>query len=176
MKWWKWLSLLHNFIPLSFNSGPVQVQILLAACHRFAMVRISDNGCGWKRLLSVKHSTKIIHHHYHLFKFQEFINDLEKIFHWQKQNFAPTGNFANTTEVLTQGKALLILLLFYLQMIMMPISSQKDNQGYRKSAATKESTLFKKIVLKFWNPKFNNLCKIAFIYFTNINLLEFGGQ
>ena len=46
---------------------------------------------------------------------------------------------------------------------MMPISSQKDNQGYRKSAAAKESTLFKKIVLKFWNPKFNNLCKIAFI-------------
>ena len=32
---------------------------------------------------------------------------------------------------------------------MMPISSQKDNQGYRKSAATKESTLFEKIVLKF---------------------------
>ena len=43
-----WLSLLHNFIQLSLNSGSAQVQILLAACRRFAMVRISDNGPGWK--------------------------------------------------------------------------------------------------------------------------------
>ena len=33
---------LHNFIQQS------EVQILLAACRRFAMVRISDNGPGWK--------------------------------------------------------------------------------------------------------------------------------
>ena len=43
-----WLSLLHNLIQLSLNSGSVQVQSLLAACWRFAMVRISDNGPGWK--------------------------------------------------------------------------------------------------------------------------------
>ena len=43
-----WLSLLHNFILGSLNSGSGQVQILLAACRRFAMVRISDNGPDWK--------------------------------------------------------------------------------------------------------------------------------
>ena len=42
-----WLSLLHNFIQQSLNSGSAQVQILLAACRRFEMVRISDNGPGW---------------------------------------------------------------------------------------------------------------------------------
>ena len=41
----QWLSLLHNFIQLSLNSGSAQVQTL---CRRFAMVRISDNGPGWK--------------------------------------------------------------------------------------------------------------------------------
>ena len=44
----KWLSLLHNSIQLSPNLGSAQVQILLAACRRFAMVRISDNDTGWK--------------------------------------------------------------------------------------------------------------------------------
>ena len=44
----QWLLLLHNFIQLSLNSGSAQVQTLLAACQRFAMVRISDNGPGWK--------------------------------------------------------------------------------------------------------------------------------
>ena len=45
--WW-WLSLLHNFIQLSLNLGSAQVQILLAACRRFAMVMIADKGPGWK--------------------------------------------------------------------------------------------------------------------------------
>ena len=31
------------------RSGSAQVQILLAACRRFKMVRISDNGPGWKQ-------------------------------------------------------------------------------------------------------------------------------
>ena len=39
---------LHNFIQQSLNSGSAQVQILHAACWRFAMVRISDNGPDWK--------------------------------------------------------------------------------------------------------------------------------
>ena len=42
------LSLLHKFIQQSLNSGSAQVQILLAACPRLVMVRISDNGPGWK--------------------------------------------------------------------------------------------------------------------------------
>ena len=33
---------------LSLNSGSAQVQNLLAACQRFTMVRIPDNGPGWK--------------------------------------------------------------------------------------------------------------------------------
>ena len=41
-------SLLHNVIHQSLNSRSAQVQILLAACRRFAMVRLSDNGPGWK--------------------------------------------------------------------------------------------------------------------------------
>ena len=41
-------SLLHNFIQQSLNSGSAQVQILLAVCRRFEMVRISNNGPGWK--------------------------------------------------------------------------------------------------------------------------------
>ena len=36
-----------NFTRQSLNSGSAQVQILLAACRRFAMM-ISDNGHGWK--------------------------------------------------------------------------------------------------------------------------------
>ena len=43
-----WLSLLHNFIQQSPNSGSAQVQILLEMCRRFAMVRFSHNGLGWK--------------------------------------------------------------------------------------------------------------------------------
>ena len=37
-----WLSLLHNFIQWNLNSGFAHVQILLAACWRFMMVKISD--------------------------------------------------------------------------------------------------------------------------------------
>ena len=43
-----WLSPQHNFIQQSLDSDSAQVQILFAACRRFAMVRISDNGPGWK--------------------------------------------------------------------------------------------------------------------------------
>ena len=32
----------------SLNTGSAQVQILLAVCRRFTMVRISDNGPSWK--------------------------------------------------------------------------------------------------------------------------------
>ena len=44
------LKYLSNFckLELSLNSGSAQVQTLLAACQRFAMVRISYNDLGWK--------------------------------------------------------------------------------------------------------------------------------
>ena len=41
-------SLLHSFNQQSLNSGSVQVQTLLVACRRFAIVRISDSGPGQK--------------------------------------------------------------------------------------------------------------------------------
>ena len=34
----QWLSLLHNFIQQSLNSGSAQVQILLVACRRVSIV------------------------------------------------------------------------------------------------------------------------------------------
>ena len=45
----QWLSLLFRFIQLNLNSGSSQVQVLLAVCRRFMMVRISDSGPGWKK-------------------------------------------------------------------------------------------------------------------------------
>ena len=47
----EWLLLLHNFIQLTLKTGSAQVQILLAACGRFAMVSVSDNALDWKLLL-----------------------------------------------------------------------------------------------------------------------------
>ena len=44
----EWLSLLQNFIQRSLDSDSIEVQILLTACPRFAMVKISDNSPGWK--------------------------------------------------------------------------------------------------------------------------------
>ena len=43
-----WLSLLHNFIQQSLRLGSLQVHILLPPCQKFAMVRISNIGPGWK--------------------------------------------------------------------------------------------------------------------------------
>ena len=62
---------MHNFIQQSLNSGSAQFQILLAACRRFAMVRVSmaPGGNEAKRHPSVNHTTKTkkqnktIHHH-----------------------------------------------------------------------------------------------------------------
>ena len=54
-----------QFIQQSQNSGSAEVQVLHAACPRFAMVRISGNGPGWiksKRLSSVTILQKTIHH------------------------------------------------------------------------------------------------------------------
>ena len=64
-----WFSRYHNnFIQQNLSSGLVQVQILLVADRRFAMMRISDNGPAVnkvKRLSPVKHSIKkkLIHDH-----------------------------------------------------------------------------------------------------------------
>ena len=41
-----WLSLPHNFIQQSLNSGSAQIQVLLVACRKFVLVRISYNDLG----------------------------------------------------------------------------------------------------------------------------------
>ena len=68
-----------------------------------------------------------------------------------------------SAEFLTLGKALLIPLPLYLQMLIMQVSTQTNNHKYRKVLQLK-ITLFKKMDLKFQNPKFNILFKIAFIF------------
>ena len=45
---------------------------------------------------------------------------------------------------------------------MMQISSQKNNQNWIKNVATNENCILRKMSLKFQNPSFNILCKIAF--------------
>ena len=60
------LLLLYNFIYQNLDSGSAQVQILLEACQRFAMVRIFDNGLTGnkeKYLSLANHTTKTINHH-----------------------------------------------------------------------------------------------------------------
>ena len=47
------IGVLHKFIQQSLNSGLAHVQIMPMACQRFAMVRISDNGPGWKKSLII---------------------------------------------------------------------------------------------------------------------------
>ena len=51
----------------SLNSDSAQVQILLAACHRFAMVSLTmvPAGNNVKRLSSANYTTKTIHHYHH---------------------------------------------------------------------------------------------------------------
>ena len=73
-------------------------------------------------------------------------NWVKYLFHLEKWNFQPTGNFAYNTGFLTLRKALLILLPLYLQMLIMQISTQTDNHKYRKNVATKKAGLkFKKM-------------------------------
>ena len=54
------------------------------------------------------------------------------------------------------------------QILKKQISTQTDNIMYKKSIATEKSTFFTTMSLKFGNPKFNILCKIAL----NIKALE----
>ena len=64
---------------------------------------------------------------FHLLKFQELIKILvENVFHGVKKNFEPIGHFLNIAEFLTWGKALLIVLSLYFQMLIMEVSTQTD--------------------------------------------------
>ena len=70
-----------------------------------------------------------------------------------------------------------MLLLRDPQMLRMQVSTQADKHKCSKKVRTKKSALFKKMGLKFWNPKFNILYQISFIlFFQTANPLEFKGQ
>ena len=59
---------MQNFIRQSLNSGSPQVQILLAACRGSGMVRISDSGSGYRRLIGAQpyHNKRFSdNHHFH---------------------------------------------------------------------------------------------------------------
>ena len=56
---------------------------------------------------------------------------------WEKWNFESIYSFAHTIGVWTLGKALLRLLLFYLQMLIMQISTQTGNYEYSKKVTNK---------------------------------------
>ena len=61
------------------------------------------------------------------------MNWIKYVFHWEKKkrNFEPIGNFAHIAEILTLGKASLILLPLFVQMFIMKMSTQADKQKYR---------------------------------------------
>ena len=61
-----WLSLPHNFIQLNLNSGSVQVQTLLVGVgdlRWWGSLTMVPAGNKAKRLSSVNHTAKTIHHH-----------------------------------------------------------------------------------------------------------------
>ena len=62
-----WLSLLHNFIQLSLNSGSAQVQTLqcVGDSRWWGSLTMVPAGNKAKHLSSVNHTTKTIHHHHH---------------------------------------------------------------------------------------------------------------
>ena len=57
-------------------------------------------------------------------------------------------------------------------MLTMQILTQIGNRMYGKRVATKKRKIFKKMSLKFRNPKFNNLCEKTFIFNTEYQLFE----
>ena len=59
-------------------------------------------------------------------------------------------------------------------MLTIQISTQTDNHKYRKQAVAKK--VYSLENWKFWNPKFNISCKVAFIFHINANPLEFRDQ
>ena len=54
----------------------------------------------------------------------------------------------------------------------MQILTQIGNSMYGKSVATKKREIFKKMSLKFWDPKLNILCEKTFIFNTEYQLFE----
>ena len=58
----------------------------------------------------------------------------------------------------------------------MQISTQTDNHKYRKNIATERNFILLEKDFKFWNLKFNLLCKSGHFLIKSANALEFRGQ
>ena len=101
------------------------------------------------------------------------MNELGKkyVFHLKKK-IEPTRNFLGIFN-LTKGPANTLTPLSQ-NVISMQISTQTDNHKYRKNVETKK-VLFKKMGLKFRNPNFNILCKIAFVLLYKMPILWSSG-
>ena len=70
----------------------------------------------------------------------------------------------NWKKYISYWEKVLNPLALYLQMLIMQRSTQTGNQKYNKKVTTKKYTI-QKSGLKFQNPKFNILPKIAFFFF-----------
>ena len=82
------------------------------------------------------------------------VSELREGFSTGKTEFWSQRKFSGYHRLLTWGKILLIHLLFHVSNILiMKISTYTEIHKYRKSVVIKKSTLFKKMGLKFWNPK-----------------------
>ena len=117
---------------------------------------------GWPHL-----KRNMMNEIFHFLIFREFIRELGKIFcqswkmkfwtHWKictyQQDFWPYKSF---------------------KCLIMKISTQVDNHKYKEKVLQLKKIPFKKMSLKFWNPKLNILGKIAFFFF--IKCQPFGVQ
>ena len=73
---------------------------------------------------------------FHLLKFQELINELEKnVFHWEKKNCGPIGNSAHTTESFTKGKTLVILPLYLQNVYVLILILMQSYQNYTNTTS-----------------------------------------
>ena len=109
-------------------------------------------------------------------------NWVKYLFHLEKWNFEPTGNFVYNTGFLTLRKALLILLPLYLQILIMQISTQTDNLSTEKMLQLKKQVWNLKKWIKVLKPKhfmqnsINFFNKIATVWSSKVNkaILEQG--
>ena len=109
-------------------------------------------------------------------------NWVKYLFHLEKWNFEPTGNFAYNIGFLTLRKALLILLPLYLQILIMQISTQTDNLSTEKMLQLKKQVWNLKKWIKVLKPKhfmqnsINFFNKIATVWSSKVNkaILEQG--
>ena len=93
------------------------------------------------------------------------MNWVKYFFNHGKWNFEPIRNFAHTNRISDLAKGPANTLPPYLEMLIMKISTQVKNHKYSEKVLELKTLLFKRMGLKFRNPKFNILGKKAFFFF-----------